>query len=367
MELTGFIERAWSVFSPWLGSTITVVATAVIVLVTRFVLERAGADRRGVPYQRQIAATVIVIVGVFVTVVFMPIEPDVRGQILSLLGVLLSAVVAFSSTSLVGNAMAGIMMRLSRSYRPGDFIQVEDIVGRVTDQGLFHTDVQLITRDMVALPNLYLSRHPVHVTRASGTFVAVDVSLGYELPQVRVEEALAEAVTAVDLTEPFVLVDALLDHAVRYRVFGLLEDTSQLLSARSRLRRSVMSTLHARGMQIVSPGFVNRVEFSPEHQFVPRSAREPDEAETAAQPQEQVEAIAFDKAEEAESIERLYKLQEKLQHEQETLAERLKESEDKEEKERLRAEQEQVQSRIERTGEIIQERESEREEHDLEE
>ena len=139
MELTGLLERAWSIFSPWLGSTVAVIATALVVIVTRFLLDRAGADRRGVPYQRQIASTLIVLVG--------------------------------------------IMMRLSRSYRPGDFIEVGDIVGRVTDQGLFHTDVQLITRDMVALPNLYLSRNPVHVTRASSTFVAADVSLGYELPQ----------------------------------------------------------------------------------------------------------------------------------------------------------------------------------------
>ncbi|MFW5683542.1 MAG: mechanosensitive ion channel family protein [Spirochaetota bacterium] len=388
MESTGPFTTIWEALQPWLGTTATVAATLGILVLTRLILREAASDRQGLPYKRQIASALIVIVGAFAAVVFLPVEPDVRDQILSVLGVLLSAVVAFSSTSLVGNAMAGIMMRMTRNYRPGDFIEVGTITGRVIRQGLFHTEVQLITRDIVALPNLYLSKNPVHVTRGKGTFVAVDVSLGYELRQYDVEEALVAAVSDAKLDEAFVLVEELLDHAIRYRVFGLLEDSRELLTARSRLRRAVISALHSRGMQIVSPQFVNRVEYPVDHGFLPETPEKsaspnhderPAETDEQAEPGDEgpatdeatseqgVEAIAFDKAEEAESIERLHKLREKLEHDRQELGAEIKESSDRERKQELRDQQKQVEGRIKRTGEIIAEREEEREESDLEE
>lgn len=358
----------WEAFQPWLASTLVILITVAVLILARVILQRVARGRTGVPYKRQIASTLIVLAGVFAFVVLLPIDANVRGQILSVLGVLISAVIALSSTSLVGNAMAGVMMRLSKSYRPGDFIEVEDTIGRVTDHGLFHTEIQLITRDIVALPNLYLSRQPIKVTRSSGTFVSATVSLGYEIPSATAEEALREAVEKAELAEPFIMIEELLDHAITYRTYGLLEDTKELLSTRARLRRSIVTTLHARGLQIVSPSFVNRVEYPPDRKFVPeRSADEVAENDKVNGSTEKVEAIAFDKAEEAESIDRLYALQEKLSHEQDQLDGRVKEAKSQEEKQKLREERKEVERRVKRTGEIIEKREAQQEKRELEE
>lgn len=356
----------WTALSPWMGSTAVAIVTVLVVLATRAILSRAANDRRGVPYKRQIATSLIVLAGLFAFIVLLPLDPDVRGQILSVLGVLLSAVIALSSTSLVGNALAGIMMRLQKSYRPGDFIEVDNLIGRVSDLGLFHTEVQLITRDIVALPNLYLSQRPVHVTRSSGTFVSALVSLGYDVPSSRAEEALREAVEAAGLDEGFVLVDELHDHAIAYQVFGLLGDTNELLTARSRLRRSIIATLHANGIQIVSPGFVNRVEYPTDHRFIPEQAEPEQEVREEAESTEKVEAIAFDKAEEAESIERLYALRDKLAHEREELDSTMKEA-DRDERGKLQEERKEIERRIERTSELIERREAEQADRELDE
>ena len=62
--------------------------------------------------------------GVVVVIVFMPIGDTARGQLLGLLGLLLSAAVALSSTTFIGNAMAGLMLRAVRNFRTGDFIRI---------------------------------------------------------------------------------------------------------------------------------------------------------------------------------------------------------------------------------------------------
>lgn len=355
------ISSLWEFIRPWVPSTTALVGSIVVLVGVRLILARVRAERDTLPYRRQLATFALLLAGLFTAIILLPIDPEIRTQVLSVIGVLLSAVVALSSTSLVGNAMAGIMMRITKSYRPGDFVEVNGIVGRVTNQGLFHTEVQQITRDIVAVPNLYLSQHPVQVTRSSGSFVSIEISLGYELDTSEVDKALREAVENASLGEPFVLVSDLLDHAVVYRVFGLLEDVSKLLSARSRLRRSIVTTLHSRGIQIVSPSFVNRTEFPTDHEFIPDgvdSAQEDEQIET--EDSEKVEAIAFDKAEEAESIERLYALQEELKEKLSELEAQMKEAKD-EEKQRLRDARDQTKSRIERTAEIIERREEEAE------
>lgn len=356
------LDWIWDNIRAWLPSAGAIAGTVVVIIGVRLVLQRTGSDRDGVPYQRQLVSFVLALVGLFVAIILLPIDPQLRTQILSLIGVLLSAVVALSSTSLVGNAMAGIMMRLTKSYRPGDFIEVETVVGRVINQGLFHTEVQLITRDVATLPNLYLSQHPIQVTRSSGTFVSIEVSLGYELDAGEVEQALKEAVTATDLSEPFVLVDRLLDHAIIYQVFGLLDDVSKLLTARSRLRRSVVAKLHSHGIQIVSPEYVNRTEYPQDHQFVPAAPRQAEGDDESFEQSDKVEAIAFDKAEEAESIERLYALQEELEGERSDLDEKIKSADDKDQKESLKGDREEVDRRLERTQEIVERREEEAEE-----
>lgn len=296
------------------GTGAAVLATLILILITRFILNRSVEDKRSLPYHRQIFTLVISLIGLFVAIALLPFPPDVTAQILSVLGILLSAVVALSSTTFVGNAMSGIMLRLMKGFRAGDFIRFDDVLGRVADVSLFHTEVQLITRDIVTVPNSLLTKRAVQVTRRSGTFVATVVSIGYTEPSQRVEALLKSAAEAVGLSEPFVMIDSLLDHAIRYRVYGLLEQSSELLTKTSDLNRAVLKMLHGDGIEIASPALVDRREFGGERGYFPSREAAPAESEEPPS-SESIEEIAFDRAEEAESIEELYALQEKLARE----------------------------------------------------
>ncbi len=43
--------------------------------------------------------------------------------------------------------MAGILLRAVKSARPGDFITVAELTGRITEMDLLHTEVQSEFRD----------------------------------------------------------------------------------------------------------------------------------------------------------------------------------------------------------------------------
>lgn len=276
-------------------------------------LLRIHDRRRGTefPFGSQVAMLAITALAIVAAVLALPVGETTRGQLLSLLGIALTAMIAFSSTTFVANAMGGFMLRAVGNFRVGDWVRVGEQFGRVTERGLFHTEIQTEDRDLATLPNLYLVTNPVVVVRESGTIVSASLSLGYDQHHAELETLLAEAARASGLEDPFVQVVDLGDFSVTYRVAGFLSEVKHLLTARSRLRGHVLDTLHGAGIEIVSPNFMNQRQLG-EGTRILAETRAPSlpkvENET---PEERI----FDKAEEKASLEERLAERQRLEHE----------------------------------------------------
>jgi len=320
---------------PYMASAVTTAVVVVILFVARMVLEKRRALGRGRQIQRQLLMIVLTLAGLLAIVLVLPIRDATRGQLLTLAGILLSAAIALSSTTFIGNAMAGVMLRAVRNFRTGDFIRVGDIFGRVSERGLFHTEIQTEDRDLTTLPNLFLISQPVTVMRSSGTVLSATVSLGYDVPRSKIEPLLLRAGEAAGLKEPFVQVLELGDFSVCYRLAGLLTEVKQVLSARSGLRRAMLDQLHRGGVEIVSPNFMNTRAVPESRTFIPREDRAaaPESPPSDSSP----EALVFDKAEQAESREKNQKDHEALTAEIEELGKQIEKAEKDAERERLRS------------------------------
>ena len=286
-------------FVPLLATIL--VAIAVLVIIDKSLRHR-WRDTPGAQYRMQLIMLVLTLASLIAILVALPIKDALRGQLLSLLGILLSAAIALSATTFIGNIMAGIMLKVIRNARPGDFITVADLTGRITEMDLLHTEIQTEFRDLVTVPNLYLVTQPVHVVRASGTIISAEVSLGYDVPRTQVCDVLRKAAEDSGLKDAFVHVRELGDFSILYRVAGLLEDVTSLISARSRLREAMLDALHAAKIEIVSPSFMNSRVYPVERKFIPALSRKAKAAEQA-----QAEEVVFDKAAEIASVEEIKK------------------------------------------------------------
>ncbi|MCK5126636.1 MAG: mechanosensitive ion channel family protein [candidate division Zixibacteria bacterium] len=296
----------------YIPSAIGIVIVIVVLSVTRLILDKRFADKPGYRFRRQVITICILFIGLIIIILIAPFSDSQRGQLFSLIGILITAVIALSSATLVGNAMAGIMLRAVRNFKAGDFITVGDYFGRISERGLFHIEIQNEERDLVTLPNIYVASNPVEVIRSSGTIISASVSLGYDIPRSKIKKLLLEAAGQAELSEPFVHVKELGDYSVKYLVAGLLEDPKHIISGRSRLKGKVLDVLHEGGVEIVSPTFMNTRDFSDGKRFIPVS--EPSKAEnTDSEPE--VEEVAFDKADEAESLENLKEKLEQISQE----------------------------------------------------
>lgn len=294
---------------------IVMIAIAVIVFVDR-TLRKRSLDNPDARVRNQLIILSLAFAAGLAAIIAMPVSNETRGQLLSLIGILLSAAIALSSTTFIGNMMAGIMLKVVKNARPGDFIVVDNLTGRVTEMALLHTEIQTEFRDLVTVPNLYIVTRPMQVVRTSGTIIQAEVSLGYDLSHDEVAKILCAAAEQAGLKDPFTHVRELGDFSVLYRVAGLLEDVKSLISARSRLRECMLDALHRADIEIVSPNFMNTRAVPEGRSFIARPARKKSAtAETTA------EDMAFDKADEAASVEEIRKAIESVDVELKAIAE----------------------------------------------
>ena len=216
-------------------------------------------------------ATLVVLSGIVAFILSIPIDKALKGQILSFLAVVVSAGIALSSTTVLGNLIAGIMNNSMNRFRNGDLIKISDFQGKVTKTSIFHIEIQLEDSNFITIPNLYIATNPVKLTRKTNSVISTSVSLGYDIPRTTIEESLKEAAVLTGLSDPYVYITNLGDYSVVYKIHGFLEDSKKYFSTNSLLNAHVMDMLHRNKIEIVSPTFMNQRN-SNEKTFIPNKA-----------------------------------------------------------------------------------------------
>ena len=278
------------------------IAVLILISTDKFMRARARSHQIQNNFARHIIMIALSAISLIAVILALPINDQMKGQLFSLLSVALTVVVALSSTTIVSNAMAGIMSRAIGSFKVGDFVKSKEHFGRITERGLFHTEIQTEDRDLITVPNLYLMTNPFRVVQNSGTVVSATVSLGYDVDHSDIKPKLIEAAKAVELEEPFVRVLELGDFSVSYRIAGFLSEVTQLVSARSKLNQAVLDSLHQAGIEIASPNIMAQRPMLDGQQLIPEKTKgKRPTFESTHAPDERI----FDKAERAAEKERL--------------------------------------------------------------
>jgi small conductance mechanosensitive channel len=278
-------------------------------------------------YRRQLIMLGLSLVALVLVIFVIPVSDALQGQMLALLGILLSATIALASTTIVGNTLAGLVLKSQSKIQAGRYIRVGEHYGRVSAADLFHTEIQTEDRDLITLPNLYLVMHPVTVMPSSGAIISVDMSLGYDMPRSQVEKLLIKTATDAGLGDPLVQIRELGQTSVTYRIAGLAEDLSRLPAIRRQLRAQALDALQKNGVAMVAPPVINTLD-------VDRQARSRPDAGGAAPAEPEVraektsEVTAIDKTVVTESLETLHQQQSELNQRIEEIDAALKGMED---------------------------------------
>ncbi|MCP4633522.1 MAG: mechanosensitive ion channel family protein, partial [candidate division Zixibacteria bacterium] len=102
--LNSFIEGIKSL----IPAGIALIVILAVLLIARFFLTRQSIGKSGNRFRIQATILALSFAGILIIIIVLPIDDTLQGQLLSLIGILLTAAIALSSTTFVGNIMAGM-------------------------------------------------------------------------------------------------------------------------------------------------------------------------------------------------------------------------------------------------------------------
>lgn len=228
-------------------------------------LELSWLDPDIVPPTRRITS---VGVWLFALVAAYPYLPGSGTEAFKGLSVLLGLMVSLGASSLVSQAVSGLILMYTRPFRPGEQVQIANTSGTVMELGLFSTRIQSAGIDM-HLPNALILgsiTHNYSRTVGDGFILEVTVTIGYDVPWRQVHALLLQAAKKTpkirQMPPPEILQTALSDYYINYCLACVVirNGSTSRGEMASILYQNIQDLFNEYGVQIMSPNYVSDPE-----------------------------------------------------------------------------------------------------------
>jgi small-conductance mechanosensitive channel len=200
----------------------------------------------------------------FACIISFPYIPGSSSPAFQGVSIFLGLLLSLGSSSAVANVVAGIILTYMRSFRAGDFVQVGESQGTVTETSLLVTRIKTIKEVDVTIPNsIILSAHINNFSKAArkkNLWLHTSVTIGYDAPWRQVEALLLLAAerTPGILRDPapLVLQTALNDFYVTYELDVITDAPEIMHLTYSTLHSNIQDAFNEYGVQIMSPNYM---------------------------------------------------------------------------------------------------------------
>jgi small-conductance mechanosensitive channel len=202
----------------------------------------------------------------FALVMAYPYLPGADSDAFKGMSVLIGLMVTWGGSNLVGQWASGLILMYSRTLRVGEYVQINQQEGTVTELKTFITRIRTGLGEEITFPNAVVlattTKNYSRAVKGRGYIVDTVVTIGYDTPWRQVAAMLTEAArrTPGVLADPSprVFQTALSDFYIEYRL------VCQAIPELPRPRAEVLDALHAnvvdvfneQGVQIMSPHYL---------------------------------------------------------------------------------------------------------------
>jgi len=192
-----------------------------------------------------------------------PYFPGSGSEAFKGIGVFVGLMLSIGSSGVVNQVVSGLMLMYSRSFRPGEFVQVGETEGLVREIGFLTTRIETLRHEQVTIPNAVIvgnvTRNLSRLAAQDGLRVPTTVTIGYDAPWRQVQAMLGQAAerTTAILRDPppRILQTALLDYAVEYTMLVGVADPTRRLAVLDELHAHIQDVFNEHGVQIMSPRY----------------------------------------------------------------------------------------------------------------
>lgn len=258
-QLPNLLAILTIVFLAWVLMRI---ARAVFAEIGRGAVRISGFDQSWAPFTYKIVAFLIWVCALLVA---FPYVPGSESMAFRGVTIFLGALFSLSSTSIVSNVIAGIILTYTSAFRIGEVIKIGDTLGIATARRLLTTRLRTLKNEEVSIPNaVILNSHITNystMARGEGVILHTTITIGYNAPWQRVHELLLAAARAtpfvLERPAPFVLQTSLNDYHISYQINVYTDKPREMLNIYSALHFNIQDQFNLAGVEIMSPGYTS--------------------------------------------------------------------------------------------------------------
>lgn len=191
---------------------------------------------------------------------------DIRLELLAGLFVLAGGtVIGFAAMNTLGNAIAGLILMVSRPFKIGDRIFFDGRFADVEAIDLIYTKMRTTDDIIISIPNQKLILTEVEEYGKERTVRRRHkVTVGYEEASEKVEAALLEAAGQVggvlSYPVPFVWITEFQNFAVEYTLFVYISDLKSILQIDSAVRKAIFEACERHGIDLSTPALLRSMK-----------------------------------------------------------------------------------------------------------
>lgn len=174
-------------------------------------------------------------------------------------GAVFAIAIGFAMQNILQNFVAGVILLLERSIKPGDVLEVDGVIVKVVDMGIRTTTAKTLLDEELIMPNSVFSQSTVknYTLRDNWYRLGVTVGVSYESDIDKVFKVLKEAAESVEwrLTEhpPAIRLTDFGASSVNFAVYVSIDDPWQQGLFRSELRKAIWFAFKNEGIIISYP------------------------------------------------------------------------------------------------------------------
>lgn len=199
----------------------------------------------------------------FMFVLIFPLLPGSDSNIFKGVSVFLGVLLSLGSSSAIANMVAGLVITYMRPFKIGDRINIGNTSGNVVEKTLLVTRLRTIKNEEITIPNsAVLNGNTINYSsygEQEGLIINTTVTLGYDIPYKKVNEALIEAAlrtnTIQKKPQPFVLQTSLDDFYVSYQLNAYTKEPNKQALIYSELHQNIQDCCNEMDIEILSPHY----------------------------------------------------------------------------------------------------------------
>jgi len=268
-EISAFLEASWNwLLTNWQNLVLIIIGVVIVCIIYLSLSRKITNLKEQARLEENIAFSLnralkvisaLIIVGIIVAQ--FGFDFSLVAGFMALAG---GTIIGFASMNTIGNAIAGIIVIVSKPFRIGDRICFNEQFADVIAIDLIYTRLKTLDNVQISIPNQQLLTSEIE-NYGKKTIVrrSCAVTVGYEVASELVEKALLEASKKVEgiLSEPksYVWTTNLLNFSVEYTLFVFTSQVKKIPILDSKLKQTVLLVCKEHGIDLSTPNLLQNV------------------------------------------------------------------------------------------------------------